>query len=125
MSYEDRDTYGMLKNYDEKRLGPRLMGIDTFISDNIYNHNDEERGDIKETMLDVNNGRIAYAVLSAGGFLGIIANKLFTVPWSALKLDTANKRFQLNVDKQRLESARKSIRMTDWIWWIRPGGTRY
>ena len=37
------------------------------------------------------------------GFLGI-ANKLFTVPWSALKLDTANKRFLLNVDKERPES---------------------
>ncbi len=34
-----------------------------------------------------------------------IANKLFAVPWSALTLDTANKRFVLNVDKERLESA--------------------
>ena len=67
------------------------MGTDTFIGDNIYNHKDKELGDIKEIMLDVNNGRIAYAVLSVGGFLGIIANKLFTVPWRALKLDTANK----------------------------------
>ena len=101
------------------------MGTDTFIGDNIYNHKDEELGDIKEIMLDVNNGRIAYAVLSVGGFLGIIANKLFTVPWSALKLDTANKRFLLNVDKERPESRRDSIRMIDWIWRIRPGGTRY
>jgi hypothetical protein len=75
-------------------------------------------------MLDVSNGRIAYAVLSFGGFLGI-ANKLFTAPWSALKLDTANKRFLLNVDKERPESPRDSIRMIDWIWRIRPGGTRY
>ena len=43
------------------------MGTDTFIGDNIYNHKDEELGDIKEIMLDVNNGRIAYAVLSVGG----------------------------------------------------------
>ena len=102
-----------------------MKGTDTFIGDNIYNHKDEELGDIKEIMLDVNNGRIAYAVLSVGGFLGIIANKLFTVPWGALKLDTANKRFLLNVDKERPESPRDSIRMIDWIWRIRPGGTRY
>ncbi len=104
MSYEDRDTYGMYKYYGEKRPGPRLMGADTLIGDNVYNHKDEDLGDIKDIMLDVNNGRIAYAVLSFGGFLGI-ADKLFAVPWSALKLDTANKRFLLNVDKERLESA--------------------
>ena len=70
----------------------------------VYNHKDEDLGDIKEIMLDVNSGRIAYAVLSFGGFLGI-ADKLFAVPWSALKLDTANKRFLLNVEKKSLESA--------------------
>ncbi|ARO87558.1 photosystem reaction center subunit H [Nitrosospira lacus] len=104
MSYEDRDTYGMYKNQDEKGPGPRLMGADTLIGDDVYNHKDEDLGDIKEIMLDVNNGRIAYAVLSFGGFLGI-ANKLFAVPWSALQLDTVNKRFLLKVDKERLESA--------------------
>ena len=104
MSYEDRDTYGMYKNYDEKGPGPRLMGANTLIGDDVYNHKDEDLGDIKEIMLDVNSGRIAYAVLSFGGFLGI-ADKLFAVPWSALKLDTANKRFLLNVEKKSLESA--------------------
>ena len=104
MSYEDRDTYGMYKNYDENGPGSRLMGADTLIGDDVYNHKDEDLGDIKEIMLDVNNGRIAYAVLSFGGFLGI-ADKLFAVPWSALKLDTVNKRFLLNVDEERLKSA--------------------
>ena len=42
--------------------------------------------------------------MSFGGFLGI-ADKLFAVPWKALKLDTENKRFILNVDKERLEAA--------------------
>lgn len=104
MSYEDRDTYGMYKSYDEKGPGPRLMGADTLIGDDVYNHKDEDLGDIKEIMLDVNNGRIAYAVLSFGGFLGI-ADKLFAVPWNALQLDTVNKRFLLKVEKESLESA--------------------
>ncbi len=50
------------------------------------------------------SGQVAYAVLSLGGFLGM-GEKLFAVPWSALTLDTDNKRFVLNVDKDRLESA--------------------
>lgn len=109
MSYEDRDTYGMYKSYDKsydtkEGPGPRLMGADTLIGEDVYNHKDEDLGDIKEIMLDMNNGKIAYAVLSFGGFLGM-GDKLFAVPWSALKLDTENKRFILNVDKERLDSA--------------------
>jgi sporulation protein YlmC with PRC-barrel domain len=107
MSYEDRDTHGMYKRYGNEAgegPGPRLMGADTLIGDDVYNQKDEDLGDIKEIMLDINTGRIAYAVLSFGGFLGM-ADKLFAVPWNALKLDTSNKRFILNVDKERLESA--------------------
>jgi len=104
MSYEQRDTYGMYKSYDKEGPGPRLMGAGTLMGEDVYNHKDEDLGDIKEIMLDMNTGRVAYAVLSFGGFLGI-ADKLFAVPWSALKLDTVNKRFILNVDKERLESA--------------------
>jgi hypothetical protein len=49
-------------------------------------------------------GRIAYAVLSFGGFLGM-GDKLFAIPWNALALDTVEKRFILNVDKERLKGA--------------------
>jgi sporulation protein YlmC with PRC-barrel domain len=112
MSYVDRDTYGMYKDQDEKGPGPRLMGADTLIGNDVYNHQDEDLGDIKEIMLDVNSGRIAYAVLSFGGFLGI-ADKLFAVPWSALTLDTENKRFLLDVEQERLESA-PGFNKDDW-----------
>lgn len=109
MSYEDRDTYGMYKgttykSYDKQGPGPRLMGADTLIGEDVYNHKSEDLGDIKEIMIDMNNGAVAYAVLSFGGLLGI-GEKLFAVPWKALQLDTENKRFILNVDKERLESA--------------------
>ena len=104
MSYEDRDTYGMYKSYDEKGPGPRLMGADTLMGEDVYIQRGEDLGDIKEIMLDMNNGKVAYAVLSFGGFLGM-GDKLFAVPWNALTLDTENKRFILDVDKDRLESA--------------------
>ena len=106
MPYTERDTYGMYKNYGKegKGPGPRLMGADTLIGEDVYNQKDEDLGDIKEIMLDMNNGKIAYAVLSYGGVLGM-GDKLFAVPWNALTLDTENKRFILNVDKERLESA--------------------
>ena len=55
-------------------------------------------------MLDTKNGKVCYAVLSYGGFLGM-GEKLFAVPWQALTLDTENKRYVLNVDTDKLESA--------------------
>jgi|SRR3979490_838200 len=111
MNYEDRDTYGIYKTNllrnagaDAPGPGPDLMGADTLIGNDVYNHNDEDLGDIKEIMLDVRSGRVSYAVLSFGGFLGM-GEKLFAVPWSAMTLDTVNKRFVLNVEKDRLENA--------------------
>jgi sporulation protein YlmC with PRC-barrel domain len=105
MSYVDRDTYGIYKNrLEEEGPGPRLMGADTLLGNDVYNSKDEDLGDIKEIMLDMTSGRVAYAVLSFGGIL-TLGEKLFAVPWNALKLDTKNKRFTLDIDKERLERA--------------------
>jgi sporulation protein YlmC with PRC-barrel domain len=106
MSYLDRDPYGMYTKYKgvDEGPGPRLMGADTLLGNDVYNRKGEDLGDIKEIMLDMASGRVAYAVLSFGGVLGI-GDKLFAVPWEALKLDTKNKRFTMDVDKERLEMA--------------------
>lgn len=103
MNYEERDVYGMYKDV-KPGPGPRLMGAETLVGDDVCNAKGEVLGDIKEIMLDMNNGTVAYAVLSFGGILGI-GEKLFAVPWNAMKLDTVNKRFELNVDKTALENA--------------------
>ncbi len=106
MNFEERDTYGMYKRHEGEGEGPgpRLMGANTLMGNDVYNEKEEDLGDIKEIMLDMTNGQVAYAVLSFGGFLGM-GERLFAVPWDALKLDTENKRFILNVDKARLENA--------------------
>lgn len=84
--------------------GPQVMGADTLINDRVETPEGDDLGKIEEIMLDVGSGRIAYAVLSCGGFLGL-GEKLFAVPWNALKLDPENKRFVLDVDKERLKEA--------------------
>lgn len=104
MSYEDRDTYGMYKNENMTDSAQALMGADTLIGNDVYNHKEEDLGDIKEIMLDIRSGRISYAVLSFGGFMGV-GEKLFAVPWSTLTLDTTNKRFILKIDKEQLKDA--------------------
>ena len=84
--------------------GPIVMSASTLEGNNVFNRADEELGEIKEFMLDVPSGRVAYAVMSAGGFLGM-GDKLFAIPFSALTLDTENKRFILDVSKERIKSA--------------------
>jgi sporulation protein YlmC with PRC-barrel domain len=109
MNYEERDPHGMYKSADagpdvRRGPGPHLMGADTLLGNDVYNRQSEDLGDISEIMLDMRSGRVSYAVLSFGGFLGM-GDKLFAVPWAALKLDTENKRFVLDVTKERLETA--------------------
>ena len=87
-----------------KGPGPELMGANTLTGDSVVNEADENLGDIKEIMLDMRTGRVAYAVVAFGGIL-TIGEKLFAVPWSALTLDTTNKRFVLNIEKSRFENA--------------------
>lgn len=84
--------------------GPYVMEADTLEGDDVVNAQGEKLGDIKSIMIDVPSGRVAYAVLSSGGFLGI-GDKLFAIPWSALTLDADNKCFILNIDKERLKNA--------------------
>src|SRR5262245_59818200 len=51
--------------------GPRLMTASTLAGDDVVNAAGENLGRIEEIMLDVPRGRIAYAVMSFGGFLGM------------------------------------------------------
>ncbi len=94
-------------NAEERRSngpGPYVMDAGTLRDDAVVNVSGEDLGQIEAIMLDVTSGRIAYAVLSFGGFLGM-GKKLFAIPWHALTLDAAEKRFVINVSKERLESA--------------------
>jgi sporulation protein YlmC with PRC-barrel domain len=83
---------------------PRVLAADTLTGDKVVNLQNEDLGKIEHLMIDLGTGRIAYAVLSFGGFLGM-GDKLFAIPWSALTVDTFEKRFILQVDKELLKRA--------------------
>jgi sporulation protein YlmC with PRC-barrel domain len=102
-NYISRDTYGMYKN-TEGGPRPALMGAETLIGNGVHNTTDEKLGTIKELMIEMATGKISYAVLAYGGFLGM-GDRLFAVPWQALQLDTQNKRFTLNASKDKLKNA--------------------
>ncbi len=102
-NYETRDRLGIYTS-GNGGPGPALMGADTLMGNDVYNSQGEDLGDVKEFMIDMASGRITYAVLSFGGLMGL-GDKLFAVPWSALTLDTINKRFTLDVVKETLAAA--------------------
>ncbi len=102
-NYVSRDNFGMYSRNNDGP-GPALMGADTLLGNDVYNKDGQDLGDIKEFMIDMASGKVAYAVLSYGGVLGM-GDKLFAVPWAALVLDTVNKRFTLNVLKESLKDA--------------------
>ena len=84
--------------------GPDVMAADTLDDNTVLSSDGEDIGNIKDIMLDVRSGRIAYAVMSSGGFLGI-GDKLLAIPWSALTLDTDQKCFVLNMTAERVKTA--------------------
>lgn len=88
----------------EPRLEPHVLSASTIIGDAVQNASGEDLGKIEELMIDLDHNRIAYAVLSFGGFLGL-GDKLFAVPMESLALDAPNHQFILDVSRDKLESA--------------------
>src|SRR5690349_18565910 len=79
----------------------RTLGASTLIHDKVVNLAGQDIGRIEGLMVDVTTGRVAYAVMSFGGFMGI-GNKLFALPWSSVTVDEAKKRFVVNVTRESL-----------------------
>ena len=83
---------------------PRFLSASTLSGDTIKNPQGDSLGDLKDIMIDTSSGKVAYAVLSFGGILGM-GDKLFAVPWESLAVDGDNKCLTLNVSKERLKDA--------------------
>src|SRR5215813_6485176 len=88
-----------------RELPWNLIRGNTFIGANVENPQGQNLGDVKDLVIDRASGRIAYAVVSFGGFLGV-GEKLFAVPWGAFSQPKVDKdTFMLDVDKERLKNA--------------------
>ena len=74
----------------------------------VQNSQNENLGEIKDSVIDVDQAKVRYFAVSFGGFLGV-GDKLFAVPYSAVKIQTnaegKDAHVVMNVDKATLEKA--------------------
>jgi sporulation protein YlmC with PRC-barrel domain len=82
----------------------RNLSAGTLIGDTVRNRQGEDLGRLKEIMLDVERGRIAYGVLESGAFLGM-GGKLFAIPFEAFTVDRKNHKLVLDVPKETIQNA--------------------
>jgi len=92
-SHDHRETYN-------------LIGSDKVEGTNVYRSNGEKAGQIERVMLGKTSGKIAYAVMSFGGFLGVGLDH-YPVPWARLKYNEQLGGYELNVSDQELKGAPK------------------
>ena len=86
------------------RQSPIVKTNKEVVGRKVINRQGENLGKVEEVMLDAIPGRVAYAVLSFGGFLGV-GDKLFAVPWQALDWNPEYDAFVIDADKRFLENA--------------------
>jgi len=82
----------------------RVMGTKTLTGDRVRNVQGDDVGRIEEIVIDLASGRVAYAVLSYNSLSGM-RNKLFAVPWNALRIDQPNHEFVVDVKREVLENS--------------------
>jgi hypothetical protein len=81
----------------------------------VYNTQGESLGEVEDVMIDKRSGKIAYAVMSFGGFLGL-GNDYHPLLWNTLKYDTRQDGYIVGLTKQQLEAAPRFSRDDNPAW---------
>jgi hypothetical protein len=81
-----------------------LIAADKVQGTSVYNNAGETLGSIEDLMIDKPSGKVVYAIMAFGGFLGI-GNQYHPLPWSILHYDPDKGGYVVNLDKRQLEGA--------------------
>ncbi|MET0985197.1 MAG: PRC-barrel domain-containing protein [Steroidobacteraceae bacterium] len=112
MTYIPRAAGRIIGGHKEEGSSGELMEASALMREPVINAIGESLGKIRDIVIDVVSGRIAYAVIEFDDFLEL-GDKLYAVPWLALTLDADNRCLILNVDKRRLKEA-PGFEKNDW-----------
>ncbi len=92
-----------------------LIAADKVQGTNVYNPSGDKLGSVEDVMIDKVSGRIIYALMSFGGFLGI-GEDFHPLPWSTLKYDTNQGGYVVNLTEEQFEGAPVLERDKDFKW---------
>jgi sporulation protein YlmC with PRC-barrel domain len=67
----------------------------------VYRPNGDKLGRIERVMIDKETGKVAYALMSFGGFMGI-GRDYYPLPWSLLKFNPRLDGYEINISEQQL-----------------------
>lgn len=82
----------------------RLISADKVEGTTVYNPAGDKVGSVSTIMIDKISGKVAYAVLAAGGILGM-GKEVIALPWDVLTYDTGKGGYVVDVDHAKLEDA--------------------
>jgi hypothetical protein len=99
----------------EARETHGLIGSDKVEGTAVYRSNGDKVGAIARVMIDKRNGKVAYAVMSFGGFMGI-GEEYYPLPWSLLTYNPRLEGYEVNVSDQQLQGAPKYSTHETWDW---------
>jgi hypothetical protein len=99
----------------DRRETASLIGSDKVDGTEVYGADGNNIGTIERVMIDKISGKVAYAVMSFGGFLGM-GEDYYPIPWSMLKYDTNVGGYRVNLTQAQLENAPKYSTDSDWDW---------
>jgi PRC-barrel domain protein len=91
-----------------------LIGSDKVEGTNVYRSNGEKVGSIERVMLEKRSGKVAYAVMGFGGFLGL-GDDHYPVPWERLTYNENLGGYEVNISDAELKGAPK-YGNTEWDW---------
>ena len=77
----------------------------------VYNPNGDKLGSVESLLLDKLSGKVRYAVMEFGGFLGL-GTDVYPLPWETLKYDTGLGGYVVSLTKEQLEGAPRYARET-------------
>lgn len=117
MAFDDKrvDTADVKETHD-------LIASDKVEGTKVYDPNGEHIGSIERILIEKQGGKVSYAVLSFGGFLGM-GHDHYPLPWSKLNYDQDLGGYRVDITKDQLEGAPR-YNDTDDNFWTAENGRR-
>jgi hypothetical protein len=102
------------REMDAKEMG-NLIGSDKVEGTPVYGADSQKIGSIERVMIEKTSGKVSYAVLSFGGFLGM-GDENYPLPWQSLRYDTDLGGYITGVTLKQLEGAPRYGSDNTWNW---------